>query len=123
MIIGTLEEINKKLECKNPELKYKIKQYRATRSNQANRYLHACFSFLGDELGYETEEMKSIIKYKFLSVERPHGTVVKNTRDLDTKELANFINQFRRWASVEIGIYVPSPDDKRIDDFYSQYLK
>jgi len=121
MIIGTPTKIAEQLKDLKQDKKYKLVEWRETRSNLQNRYLHACFKFLWDELGYEASEMKEMIKYKFLKVETEHWDYVRETRWLDTKELTDFINNLRKWGA-EIGFFVPSPNDDRIDQFYEQYL-
>jgi len=121
MIIGTPKKLAEQLRDLKQDKKYKLVEWRETRGNQQNRYLHTCFKCIWDELWYEASEIKDILKYKFLKVETKHWDYIRETRGLDTKELTDFINNLRKWGA-EIGIYVPSPNDSRIDQFYEQYL-
>ena len=35
----------------------------------------------------------------------------KSTADLDTREMTGFIENIRRYAADELGVYVPSPGE------------
>lgn len=94
--------------------------FKKTRSLSQNRYYWSTIvKTLSEELGYETEEVHDMIKYKFLSEERfikgreSIVTVVvsKSTTELDTKEWEELMRKIRTWASCEIGICLPDPNE------------
>ena len=37
--------------------------------------------------------------------------ILRSSAELDTKEMTTAIDRFRDWASKEVGIYLPSPDE------------
>jgi len=79
------------------------------RSNQQNRYFHGVIlPILSNHLGYFKDEMKVILKYKFLMTE---SKVVKSTSNLTTKEFEDFNSKIRTWASVEHCLYIPKPNE------------
>jgi hypothetical protein len=79
----------------------KLKQY-ACRSNPQNRYLHGVIlPILADHTGYEIDEIKAVLKWKFK---------IKHTSSLSTKEFEDFLSKVRMWASAELGCFCPEPN-------------
>ncbi len=94
------------------EVEVIIRKHRKTRSGEQNRYHHGCvIPLLAEHCGYEMEEMKDALKFKFL---RTHDDgnlpTVRRTRDLTTAEMTNFIEQCRR-LGAEMGCVIPSPGE------------
>lgn len=95
-----------------------IQKQRSTRSNRQNRLFHLYVDIMRRELGYDFEEMKDIIKYKFLLKERVHeetGEVFKylgKTSELSKSEFSDLVTDLIRWASVTFGIVLPLPEEQ-----------
>jgi len=87
------------------------------RSSRMNKYLHVCIGILGNELGYDIEEMKSVLKVHFgyykMTVNKATGEEIityAETSKMNSKECSEFINQIVRFAS-EQGILISSPEE------------
>ena len=95
-MIFTKQNISKAIEQLNfwfdKGLKVKIEAVRPIRSLPQNRYLHGVvFSVLAIELGLTIDEVKQLLKNKFLSYEKNGITFVKETSKLTTTELELFV--------------------------------
>lgn len=93
-----------------------VGEYKATRSGQQNRYYWGkVVKTISDELGYDKEEVHSILSSKFLKdyKEIKEGetikryTVVRSTQSLDSEEMSIYIEECKTFASRELGIYLP----------------
>lgn len=103
--------------------RFDVRKFRQRRSDRQNRYFHPCFcqplaDFLTDQ-GQPTTmlEAKAIIKEKFLRrtrIDTNTGEVleyVARTRDLDTAEFNELLDQSAAWLNDMFGIIVPDPQD------------
>jgi len=90
----------------------------ATRSSEQNNWLHGCIHILAKELGYSKEEMKSIVKMKFLKrekVDEKTGEVFEylaETHKLDKMEFSELMEELLHWSDTTFGILLPLPKDK-----------
>ena len=105
------------------EMIVRAKTKQRLRSDNQNRYFHGplldALVEHFNELGYTREEVKDIIKYKFLKetkvLNHPDGTVeeiehIKQTSALSTVEFESFLSSVRMWAS-ELGCWIPEPNE------------
>jgi len=106
---GKLEIYNRKqmkdwiATRKDGLVRIQVRQPRVSRSINQNDYFHGVLlKKLGDELGYEIEEMKGVIKWLF------H---VKSTSDLSSTEFEDLCRRVRRWAAIELNINLPEPNE------------
>ena len=90
------------------------------RSNPENRYYWGVVvQILAEELGYFKDEMHEILKRKFLTEHvllRNKGKEIaaernRSTAELSTKEMEDFLSQIRIWASSELSIFIPEPNE------------
>ena len=73
------------------------------RSSPQNRYFHGVMlQILSDELGYTLEEIKGVVKYKF---------GIKSTSSLSTADFESFMSDIRQWASRDLSIWIPEPNE------------
>ena len=94
------------------------------RSLQANKYLHVILAYFASQIGETTEYVKqkyykALVNPQTFIREREDrflGKVsyLRSSADLDSAEFALTIDRFRNWASMEVGIYIPSPDEDRL---------
>lgn len=101
-----------------------LTEKKTKRTNKQNSYLHLILGYFGCETGNTLEYVKREYFKKFVNPEifireknDPYLGIVKILRsssDLDTAEMTTAIERFRNWASSEIGIYLPSPEDERM---------
>ncbi len=86
------------------------------RSGALNQYYwKVVVSILGDELGYSKEEMHEVLKAKFLYKKEKIGEewvrISKSTTDLNNVEFINYIDMIKIFASMELSIYIPDPNE------------
>lgn len=91
------------------------------RSGRQNRYYHGVVlrTFGNSEIGYTEQEWHEILKHKFLKEWRTvkgktkteEIEITKSTTDLNTKEFEEFMTKVRQWASIELGIWIPEPNE------------
>lgn len=90
------------------EIKKPVKQ----RSNrQGNYYWGVVIDTLSKELGYFPDEMHQELKYKFLRTENNGIGKTRSTSDLSTVEMENYLENIRRWASIDLHIFIPEPHE------------
>lgn len=88
------------------------------RSLPQNKLLHVYIGIMAKELGYDRDDMKEIIKYKFLLSERVDentGEVfkyVKDTSKLSKEECTDLIESLIRWASEQFAVVLYSPGEQ-----------
>ena len=100
------------------EVIMKVTKKKKDRSNKQNRYYRGVVvKMLSDQLGYEAEEIHSILGQMFLLVDGPYP-FVRSTKDLTTVEMEEFLARVRRWASVEHGMYIPNPNECVVPNYY-----
>lgn len=94
-----------------------IKPYRKNRSDNQNRYYWGVvIKILADEFGFEPDEMHEVLKQKFLVSEKlrigkEEFVVTKPSHDRDTVEFEEYLSKIRTWASVDLGVAIPLPND------------
>ena len=94
------------------DLKVRIEAVRPIRSLPQNRYLHGVvFSVLAIELGLTIDEVKQLLKNKFLSYEKNKIKFVKETSKLSTTELEAFVENCRTYSQLEHNCYIPKPHE------------
>jgi dihydroorotate dehydrogenase len=92
------------------------------RSNNQNRYYHGVVvKTLSEHTGFTSDEMHEVLKHKFLKtylhVVNKKGSVEevqisKSTKDLNTKEFEDYMTKVREWASIELGCWIPEPNEE-----------
>ncbi len=86
---------------------------------QSKYYFGVVVKIISDELGYTREEVHEICKQMFLSeiifLKTKKGVrqirVPKSTTELKTVEFEEYLSSIRQWASMELGIYIPTPNE------------
>ena len=86
---------------------------RNTRSIQQNKYYHGVVcKLISDHTGYTSEEVHQILAEQFLSYEKDGRKFVQSTTKLKTTEFEAYMEECRRWASMELQVYIPLPNEK-----------
>jgi len=109
-------------KCKYIEISFKNAQ--SPKSVQQLGYLHAVvFPIIGEELGYDMDDIKFIYKdmllksYKLIGGKEYEYT--KSLADLTIKEMAEFITKVIDHATYEYFIYIPPPT--RFNENFKMY--
>jgi len=104
-----------KLQARLEATKDKIvefKEVRQKRSLTQNAYLHVCITLYAIEFGYTLNEAKTDLKREcsFMRYEKNGKQYLKETSKMDSKELTNFIDWLRTYASQN-GCYIPTSEE------------
>jgi hypothetical protein len=89
-----------------------LKKIQPKRTVKQNSYLHVCITLFAIETGYNIDEAKTHLKRNcnFMIYDKGKEKFLKRTRDLDTKELTDFIEWIRDYAGQH-GMYIPSSEE------------
>ena len=83
-----------------------------TRSDRQNRYMWGVvYTVIGNDLGYEIEEVHQIFGEKFLSYEKNGRVFIKSTASLSVKGMEEYLEKVRMYASTDLSIIVPLPNE------------
>ena len=93
-----------------------VKKFKKERSLQQNKYYWSVVvPLISSELGYTREEMHEVLKSLFLkdhiNFKGENLVIIRSTTDLKTDEFENYLSEIRIWASKELSIYVPEPNE------------
>lgn len=103
-----------------------IKKPARKRTLSQNNYLWGvCYKIIGDELGYDIEEIHEIMKQRFLKRQKDVDfkgkkiTLEKtlSTTKLSTTQFNQYVDKVKMFASSELGIYIPDPNEINLDDY------
>jgi len=98
-----------------------IKKVSSPRSNRQNRYYWGiALKLISEHTGYTIEETHEVLKYIFLQkhidFEKKDGSVerasyVQSTTTLNTQEFETYLENIKRWASINLGVVIPDPNE------------
>jgi ribosomal protein L39E len=94
-----------------------LKVDRDTRSNRQNKYYWGVvLNILSEHTGFTPEEMNEYLKGLVLNYTKdlPNGgyaDLVRSTKDLDTKEMEEFLEKVRRFSAQELDCQIPEPNE------------
>lgn len=97
----------------NKRVEVTIRPWKAKRSRNQNNYYHgAIVPIIADYCGYTHEEAHEALKHQFLT-EHTNGPLarVRSTTSLTTQEFEDYAERVRLWASVNLGLYIPLPNE------------
>ena len=105
---------------------YICKLHKRKRSIPQNSYLNLIFQFIADfwNTWYSQEEIKEILKAKYLRTysEKFKTAYIKPTKELNSKEMTDFIEKIRIWSVEFLELEIPDPDEKRMLDYYNNHI-
>lgn len=103
----------------NGKDKVELKKHREKRTQDQNKYIHACFGIFADFTGYTVEESKILAKRefgRFMVYEKNGSKFLLSTSAIDTKQMTEFLDWFRNY-SMEQGCYIMTPEEYFTDAF------
>ena len=91
--------------------------YIKKRSNNQNRYYWGIVvDIISNYTGFTPEETHDILKHKFLAKQKTFKDMVfyvpASTATLTTAESEKYFSSIREWASIELGCWVPEPNEE-----------
>lgn len=96
-----------------------LKEKKKARTISQNAYLHVCISLFAIESGNHLEDMKYILKKACPFMHTFDGDNIKTrkTRDMNTQEIADFIEWIRNFFSMQGYGYMPTADEYKQNQF------
>ena len=93
-----------------------VGEQKKRRSLNLNSYYWAVVvKLLSEETGYDKDEMHEVLKSMFLRTRYQIKGVwvasTKSTTKLSHKEMSEFIEETKRFASTTLGVYIPDPNE------------
>lgn len=111
-----------------PDKRYEvsINIHRDKRSYDQNRLMWLWLACISEETGYESEELHEYFKNKHLShkevtVFGEHVDKTVSTKNLNTLQFKEYLDKIQKFASSELGIILPNPEDHVFPEFEEQY--
>lgn len=103
-----------------------ITLHREKRSVDQNRLLWLWLGCISAETGQDKDSLHDYFKLKFLGFDTKTlwGTQLYSpvsTKSLDTKQFTDYLERVQAFASSELGIILPNPEDQYWEQFYEQY--
>lgn len=118
------------------KMKITYEHYFPQRSLKQNSVIHWYCDELANECGMQNEDFKMMMKLKFLkrAALDKNGdimcdengevlTYIPSTSDLDTKEMAEFIDNIRLFGIEVLGYELPIPDENYKINFQEEHKK
>lgn len=99
-----------KYEGKRVELVLRLQKSQRS-LNQNRYYFGVCLEILSQHLGYTSDEMHEICKFKFLKTMKAGLEYVRSTTKLNTSEMEEYLEKIRKWADIELNCFVPLPNE------------
>jgi hypothetical protein len=92
-----------------------IRVHRDQRTDSQNRYYFGVVvPLIGEHCGYDKQEMHELLAMRFLRIADDPVTGSprrRRTPHTNTKEFAEYIDACVRFASQELGVYIPAPHE------------
>jgi len=83
-----------------------------TRSDRQRKYQWGVvYKLMATHTGYESEEIHQLMAKMFLSYENKGEVFVRSTAELNTKEMEIYLENVRRFASMELSVNIPLPNE------------
>lgn len=106
---------NALLPLKGETIQFTFTKRKKHRSDNQNAYYHGVvIRTIADYCGYRgSDEIAGIheeLKRKFLP-KRGRLQITRSTASLSTEEFGEYLEDVKRWAAEELGLYIPEPNE------------
>lgn len=109
-------------QLRNGRYKVVIERYTEPRTLNQNALMWLWLKCIEDETGTSSMEAYNHYCKKFLAYVNEWGEEVYNTSShLNTKQMAEFMQNIQADAAAELGISLPLPDDLYYQEFINEY--
>jgi hypothetical protein len=107
------------MKCPVCKSEINLKELRLRTTPENRYYWGVIVKLISDELGYTPEETHEILKHKFLKeiikLKIRSGIelaeITKSTTSLTTIDFETYLRQIREWASIDMGLWLPLPNE------------
>lgn len=95
------------------EIELILRKRKKRRSKNQNSYLWGVVYVIVSECtGYTVDEVHDAMKWQFLRVHRDGlPDTVKSTKNLDTAEFSEYVENIRNWTAVTFNGYIPDASE------------
>jgi len=108
--LGLFNDYLTLLEGKNVDVI--VRRHKKDRTLPQNRYLWAvCYKLISDHTGYTVDEIHDSMRAMFLIDNLGKFPVVRSTTSLDTVAFTAYVESIRQFASEDLGIVIPDPEE------------
>ena len=99
-----------------------------SRTTNQNRLYRLWLKCLSEELGYTTDELHQVMVEKFIGIKSQEiaGVTTKSlpsTTKLSKTQFREFLDKIQLFASVDLGVTLPNPEDRYWEQFENHYRK
>lgn len=103
-----------------------IVRHKERRTVDQNRLLWLWLNCISDETGQDKNDLHEYFKQKYLGFDTRTMFGVQvyksvSTSSLDTKQFTQYLEHIQAFASTELGIYLPNPEDQYWNQFEEYY--
>ena len=106
--------------------KVEVKRKDEKRTLSQNRLYRLWLNCISAESGNDVEDLHEYFKTTFLDI---HSRIiygkeivrVTSTTELNTEQFKAYLDKVQQWASVELGIILPEPEDMIFEQFVERY--
>jgi hypothetical protein len=74
-------------------------------------YFAVIVDILSSFSGHSKQEIHTALKMKFLRYQQEGIEYTRSTEELTTVECEEYHENIRRWAAMELGVYIPLPNE------------
>jgi len=104
---------------------FELSKRRRVRTISQNRLERLWLACIEAETGNDSNELHDYFKQKWIAPKEVlifgEKKLIYSTRDLNTIQFKNFLDKIQVFASTELSITLPIPEDKNWDAFYESY--
>jgi len=116
--MGMKDQFDQYLQGLSGDVEITVKPWseKNQRSNNQNRYYFGIvLKIISEETGYTVDECHEICKIKFNSKMIHDGKkdmmIGLSTTSLNTSDMESYLEEIRMWASMNLGLNVPEPNE------------
>ena len=104
------------------------KRYYKIRTNDQNALYWLWLTCLEHETGNDKNDLHDYFREEFLQVNYIYvfgkeKKVLESTKTQNTIKMKNYLDKIQAFASSELGVILPNPEDRHFEDFINQYEK
>jgi len=117
LTIANRPEMIRYLQTLKGQVTVVIDKVKKGRSVQQNKYLWGvCYKIISDHTGYSLQEVHQICAKNYLSYEKESKLsgntkeFIKSTTSLTVKEMDGYLEDIKRFASVQLNLFIPDPN-------------
>lgn len=105
-------------ELEGQEIRLTVEKAKKVRSSKENRYYWGVvLKLISDDTGTPEDDVHNHLKIMFLRTGGDKIPITRSTTELSTVEMEEYLRKCRMWASADLNIYIPEPNE--IDQNYN----